>query len=374
MNQEFQQCVAEATRLTRAGDLAGATALLQRALRGQDVAPAAPDHATAVIDVECREVRMPPAADTNGGADAPTPTPTPTVAELRPIEEAAEPAVSALLAGRCGAGRAARAYKHFVPPQASLGAPLPLIVMLHGCTQDADDFARGTQMNDLACEQGFHVLYPEQSREANPQGCWNWFKANHQQRGRGEVETLATMIREAVDTHGIDASRVYVAGLSAGGAMAAALAAAYPDLVAAFGVHSGLAAGVASDLPSALGAMKGQGGRAAPRLLTPAIVFHGDADSTVHASNGEAVFASVLPETGSVQRERIVSANGRAATRQRRITPEGRVLAEHWVLHGAGHAWSGGSARGSHTDPRGPSASAEMLRFFAAHRLDAPNC
>lgn len=370
MNQEFQQCVAEATRLTRAGDLAGATALLQRALRGQDAGAAAPDDAAAVIDVECREVREVrerPAADTTGGADAPTPT----VAELRPIEEAAEPAVSALLAGRCGAGRAARAYKHFVPPQANLGAPLPLIVMLHGCTQDADDFARGTQMNDLACEQGFHVLYPEQSREANPQGCWNWFKPNHQQRGRGEVETLATMIRQAIDRHRIDASRVYVAGLSAGGAMAAALAAAYPDLVAAFGVHSGLAAGVASDLPSALGAMKGHGGRGAPTLLTPAIVFHGDADSTVHASNGEAVFASVLPQTGSVQRERIVSANGRATTRQRRITPEGRVLAEHWMLHGAGHAWSGGSAHGSHTDPRGPSASAEMVRFFAAHRLDA---
>lgn len=352
MNQDFQQAMAEAARLTRAGDLTAATALLQRTLRGEAATVTPPAGGGTVIDVECREV----VEDEAPAAPSPLDRPA--------------PAAPALHKGRSGSGPSARAYQLFTPPQAQAGAPLPLVVMLHGCTQDASDFACGTGMNDLACEQGFHVLYPEQSRQANPQGCWNWFKPSQQQRGRGEAATLAAMIREVTELRRVDASRVYVAGLSAGGAMAAAFAAAYPDRIAAVGVHSGLAAGAARDLPSALGAMKGQGGAQAQVLRTPAIVFHGDADPTVHARNGEALFASVLPDVGSVQHERVVSANGRQATRHRRVAPDGRVLAEHWVLHGAGHAWSGGHAGGSHTDPQGLSASAEMLRFFAAHRLE----
>lgn len=349
MNQDFQQCMAEAARLTRAGDLAAATALLQRALRTP--APAA---GGTVIDVECREV----------AGSAPLPCP------LQPLAQRAPSSPPALHAGRCGSGTSARDYRLFTPPQAGMGAALPLVVMLHGCTQDAEDFARGTGMNDLACEQGFHVLYPEQSRQANPQGCWNWFKPSQQQRGRGEVATLAAMIREAMALRSIDRSRVYVAGLSAGGAMAAAFAAAYPDRVAAVGVHSGLPAGAARDLPSALGAMQGQPGSGAQVLRTPAIVFHGDADQTVHARNGDALFASVLPDVGTVQREQVPAPHGRKATRHRRVAPDGRVLAEHWVLHGAGHAWSGGRAGARHTDPHGVSASAEMLRFFGTHRLE----
>lgn len=354
MNQDFQQCMAEATRLTRAGDLAAATALLQRALGAHAPAPAPPEAMDVVIDVECREVFE------TEPSSAPPP----------PAAPRARAAAAALHTGRCGSGPSARAYRLFTPPQAAAGTPLPLVVMLHGCTQDADDFARGTGMNDLACEQGFHVLYPEQSRQANPQGCWNWFKPSQQQRGRGEVATLAAMIREATDLRAIDASRIYVAGLSAGGAMATAFAAAYPDRIAAVGVHSGLAAGAARDLPSALGAMKGQAGAPAQVVRTPTIVFHGDADTTVHASNGDAIFANVLPDVGSVQREQVVAPDGRQATRQRRVAPDGRVLAEQWVLHGAGHAWSGGRAEGSHTAPGGVSASAEMVRFFAAHRLE----
>lgn len=349
MNQDFQQCMAEAARLTRAGDLAAATALLQRALRTP--APAA---GGAVIDVECREVAGP----------APLPC------ALQPLAQAAPSRPPALHAGRCGSGASARDYRLFTPPQAGTGAALPLVVMLHGCTQDADDFARGTGMDDLACEHGFHVLYPEQSRQAHPQGCWHWFEPGQHQRGRGEVATLAAMIREAMQLRCIDRSRVYVAGLSAGGAMAAAFAAAYPDRVAAVGVHSGLAAGAARDLPSALGAMQGRAGGGAQVLRTPAIVFHGDADTTVHARNGDALFASVLPDVGTVQRDHVPAPDGRKATRHRRVAPDGRVLAEHWVLHGAGHAWSGGRAGARHTDPQGVSASAEMVRFFGTHRLE----
>lgn len=356
MNPDFQQCMAEAARLTRAGDLAAATALLQRALGATAAAPVPPRGTDVVIDVECREVFEP---EPSSAPPAPAPA--------APQARAAAPA---LHRGRCGTGPSARAWRLFTPPRAAAGTPLPLVVMLHGCTQDADDFARGTGMDDLACEHGFHVLYPEQSRQANPQGCWNWFKPSQMQRGRGEVATLAAMIREATDLRAIDASRVYVAGLSAGGAMATAFAAAYPDRVAAVGVHSGLAAGVARDLPSALGAMKGQPGHGVPVVRTPTIVFHGDADSTVHASNGDAIFAHVLPDVGSVQRDRVAGAGGHEATRHRRAAPDGRVLAEQWVLHGAGHAWSGGRAEGSYTDPRGVSASAAMVRFFAAHRLE----
>lgn len=357
MNQDFQQCMAEAARLTRAGDLAAATALVQRALQGQAAAAGPVAGADTVIDVDSREV------------DERAATP-PQPAALQPLARAAAPGAPALHTGRCGSGPSARAYQLYTPPQAAAGTPLPLVVMLHGCTQDAADFARGTGMNDLACRQGFHVLYPEQSRRANPQGCWNWFKPSQLQRGSGEVATLAAMVREAMELRTIDASRVYVAGLSAGGAMAAAFAAAYPDRVAAVGVHSGLAAGAARDLPSALGAMKGQAGSGVRVLRTPTIVFHGDADPTVHANNGAALFASVLPEVGDVRHEPLVCTNGRKATRHRRVAPDGRVLAEHWVLHGAGHAWSGGRAGASHTDPQGVSASAEMLRFFAAHRLE----
>jgi poly(hydroxyalkanoate) depolymerase family esterase len=369
MHPDFPKYMAEATRLTRSGDLQGATELIRRAIAmGHPPTPAEAHAFSAcrqlsdddfVIDVEARVVPTPDDVDIDIGTDAvviDVPAPAPTDS-------------GRFIAGRHGEGRAARDYKLFIPPQAAAGQPLPLVVMLHGCTQHPDDFAAGTGMNELAREQGFFVLYPAQSRRANPQGCWNWFKRSHQQRGRGEAATLARMTREVIATYGIDASRVYVAGLSAGGAMAAILGQAYPDLFAAVGVHSGLPAGAADDLPAALAAMKGQAGGASLPSAVPTIVFHGDADATVHPRNGDGVFAASAAHGGVVESEHLSTGARRAATRHRRTDAQGRVVAEHWVVHGAAHAWSGGRAAGSYTDPHGPDASAEMLRFFRRHRL-----
>lgn len=175
------------------------------------------------------------------------------------------------------------------------------------------------------------------------------------------------MTRHVMARHDIDPLRVYVAGLSAGGAMAAILGTAYPDLYAAVGVHSGLACGAAKDLPSALSAMRSGGGAAsASSQGMPTIVFHGYADATVHPENGRDVIRAcaggIEPE---LQRHQV--AGGRSFTRHVYRSEGGQVLAEHWVVHGAGHAWSGGSHNGSYTDPTGPDATQEMLRFFLEH-------
>lgn len=343
MNASFQRAMADAARLTRAGDLHAATAAIQAALQGQAVA-AAPDD---VIDVEARE-RPDAVADV----------------VVDPVDVA--PAAGDFIAGRHAGAGGTRDFKLYIPPGAADGTRRPLVVMLHGCTQHPDDFAAGTRMNEAARAQGAYVLYPAQAQKANPQRCWNWFKHNHQQRGRGEPELIAGMVREVLRRHAIDPQRVYVAGLSAGGAMAAILGQAYPELFAAVGVHSGLAAGAARDLPSALAAMKGGAAASAGRTVSPpTIVFHGDQDPTVHPVNGEQVIAAcagtVAPEV-----EQGHSAGGRRYTRRIHRDGGGRVVGEHWTVHGAGHAWSGGSAAGSYTDTRGPDSSAEMLRFFLA--------
>ncbi|GJD63482.1 extracellular catalytic domain type 1 short-chain-length polyhydroxyalkanoate depolymerase [Methylobacterium frigidaeris] len=265
-----------------------------------------------------------------------------------------------------------RTYKVYVPSgreDEGHGTPLPVVVMLHGCTQDPDDFALGTRMNDLAEAQGAIVVYPRQERSANAQKCWNWFQPGDQGRGAGEPALIAGIARAVVEEFGADPTRVYVAGLSAGGAAAAILAATYPDVFAAAGIHSGLACGAARDLPSAFAAM-GQGGAAPPRQgpAVPTIVFHGDGDKTVHPLNGERVIAQAMP--GAPLRETVTrgeAPGGIAYTRRVHADAEGRGIVESWLLHGAGHAWSGGSPDGSYTEPRGPDASAEMLRFFLEH-------
>lgn len=365
MTQDFHRFMAEATRLTRAGDLSAATALIQQALSDKRFSsgfvPPSQDDGD-VIDVEAREVFDAPAGLLPEGIVLPS--------GVRPaVDPSPASGDERFVTGHFGHGRAGRDFKLFIPPQAAQGARLPLVVMLHGCTQHADDFAAGTGMNELARTEGFYVLYPEQSARANPQRCWNWFKSQHQQRDRGEPATLAAITRHVMASHGIDPARVYVAGLSAGGAMAAVLGQAYPDLFAAVGVHSGLAPGAATDLPGALAAMKGHETAAPVPCRVPTIVFHGDADATVHARNGTAVFDAARPGDATVRSERRTQRKGRAATCHQCVTDDGRVMAEHWVVHGGAHAWSGGHSAGSYTDPAGPDASAEMLRFFLSHRL-----
>jgi poly(hydroxyalkanoate) depolymerase family esterase len=259
----------------------------------------------------------------------------------------------------------ARAYKLYVPSSYS-GMPLPLVVMLHGCNQSPDDFAAGTRMNDLAESHNLLVAYPSQSSSANSSRCWNWFNVADQKRDRGEPSIIAGITRQIMRDYAVDPTRVYVAGLSAGGAAAAVLGATYPDLYAAIGVHSGLACGAARDAASAFAAMR-QGalhltGSSRP---IPTIVFHGDRDKVVDRINGDQVIAQFKasaekPETAVRGR----SEGGIAYTKSEEIDSDGRVTQEYWVLHEAGHAWSGGSPTGSYTDPRGPDASVEMVRFF----------
>ena len=269
----------------------------------------------------------------------------------------------------------ARDYKIYVPSGAQ-GGKLPLLVMLHGCAQNPDDFALGTGMNDLAEEHGFIVAYPRQPSSANQSACWNWFNPADQSRGVGEPSIIAGITRSIVAEFNIDEGRVYVAGLSAGGAMAAIMGAAYPELYAATGVHSGPAYGSATDVVSAFAAMRGS-----PNLRKPAkrggqretasgklrtIVFHGASDRTVHPSNAEAIFAEARGALGvwAQVTQYDGAARGRAYTRKVIADPDGAPYAEYWEIEGLGHAWSGGSPEGSYTDRLGPDASREMLRFF----------
>ena len=280
----------------------------------------------------------------------------------------------------------ARAYKLYIPKSYS-EERLPLIVMLHGCTQNPNDFAAGTRMNELADKHGFLVAYPAQSVNANGSNCWNWFNVSDQTRDRGEPSLIAGITREVASSFHVDEKRIFVAGLSAGAAMAVILGATYPDLFAGVGAHSGLPYGAAVDVPSAFAAMRGGAApifrsrslrgqtsppRVAPTRAPPTIVFHGDHDTTVHADNGSEIVAQALAlgtaATGRLRKsvQKRVSANGRECTITTywdSITPP---CIEHWVLHGAGHAWSGGCSKGSYSDERGPDASEQMVRFFLA--------
>ena len=263
-------------------------------------------------------------------------------------------------------GAGTRPYKLYVPP-AYRGTPCPLVVMLHGCTQSPADFAAGTQMNAAAEMAGCLVLYPGQTNAANAQKCWNWFMPADQARGSGEPSLIAGMTRQVMDDYAIDPRRVYVAGLSAGGAAAVVLGAAYPELFAAVGVHSGLALGAAHDMGTAFMAMQ-QGRAGAPgRSTIPTIVFHGDRDTMVNPANADAVVAQAI--AGTLRRSAVEGREpgGHAYTKTAFADAAGRVLIEQWTIHGAGHAWSGGSPAGSYTDAQGPDATREMLRFFLDH-------
>jgi poly(hydroxyalkanoate) depolymerase family esterase len=278
-----------------------------------------------------------------------------------------------------------RDYKVYIPANYR-GSPVPLIVMLHGCTQTPDDFATGTGMNELADRQGFLVAYPAQSVAANGLRCWNWFNARNQDRAGEEPALIAGITRQVATEFAIDEERIFIAGLSAGAAMAVILGATYPDLFSAAGVHSGLPFRAARNVTSALAAMRRGGPIAAGSTAHPTtesisgldpirtIVFHGDEDPTVEPVNGLAIVEQALaraaPRLGPLQktiRERGI-ANGRQFTATTYRDSKARPVVEHWVVHGAGHAWSGGSSKGSYTDERGPHASAEMVRFFLQRR------
>ncbi|MFC5552160.1 alpha/beta hydrolase family esterase [Massilia aerilata] len=263
-----------------------------------------------------------------------------------------------------------RDYKLYVPSTYA-GQAAPLLVMLHGCTQNPDDFALGTGMNVLAEEHVCLVLYPAQSQQANAHRCWNWFNAIDQKRDQGEPSIIAGMTREIMARYTIDPEQVYVAGLSAGGAMSAIMGTLYPELYAAVGVHSGLPFAAAHDLPTAMAAMKGDFRRPKGNKVRelPIIVFHGDQDTTVHPANGEELIRRRRRHAGeqiAVEPGRVP--DGHAFTRTVHRQPDGSIHAEHWLVHGFGHAWSGGDARGTYTDGKGPNASREMMRFFRTRR------
>lgn len=269
----------------------------------------------------------------------------------------------------CEAG--SRDYKLYVPSKVDR-RKLPLVVMLHGCKQDPDDFAVGTGMNQLANEHGFIVAYPKQTSSANQAACWNWFSQKDQMRDSGEPSIIAGITREIMAEFRVDADRVYVAGLSAGGAMAATMAATYPDLFAAAGIHSGLPHGAANDVVSAFAAMR-SGPSLAATSKSPSrdanvrtIVFHGASDRTVHPANAEQIVAAARAGLKGAAGEETQKGELAGAAYARTIIRDakGAARVEYWEVSGLGHAWSGGHPGGSFTEQGGPDASREMLRFF----------
>ncbi len=396
INDTIRRALASAGLDTTASPMLGVTETIRRALAAGVLGGAAPRRDSgSVIDVDARVVPADEAA--HPAANSPPPTPD---SPQRPGSFAAH---------QFSNGAGTRAYKVYLPARES-DAPPAVVVMLHGCTQSADDFAAGTQMNRLADEHGFLVVYPEQTAHANASKCWNWFKPQDQRRDAGEPSLIADIVRDVARQHGADPRRIFVAGLSAGAAMAVVLGQAYPDLFAGVGVHSGLPFGSAHDIPSALAAMKGGrsgllGLRDAPGAgghtrtsapgrpqaiipepfrgkgtpvtaaqAVPTIVFHGDRDRTVQPSNGAQVAQQAHDAHGArpggaalrARTESGLAPGGRRFSRTVHADTEGQARVEIWTLHGAGHAWSGGHANGSYTDPTGPDASGEMVRFFMA--------
>lgn len=293
-----------------------------------------------------------------------------------PDAQAAAPAAGRVFEHVHAGPAGSRAYRLYVPSSYRPGRPMPLVLMLHGCQQDPDDFARGTRMNEVAEERGLLVAYPAQARSANGSNCWRWYEAQQQRRAGEEPQVLVGIVREIARRHAVDARRVYAAGLSAGAAMAVILGDTWPEVFAAVAAHSGLPRGAAHDVPSAFAAM--HGGAPMPRPTrapaVPTIVLHGDADATVVPANGDAIAAAAagrfVEQLGPLERDeqrRVL--HGRPCVQTVLRDDDGRPLVEHWRIGGAGHAWCGGDPAGSFTDAAGPDASREIARFFMLHAL-----
>jgi poly(hydroxyalkanoate) depolymerase family esterase len=375
INATIQRALASAGIDTTAGPMHDVTETIRRALAAGRLTEAAPSFdRESVIDVTARVVPAGEDADAAWGRE--------------PSNSEAQQAPGSFEAHEFSNHAGSRGYKVYLPAAKS-DAPRAMIVMLHGCTQSADDFAAGTQMNRLADEHGFLVVYPEQAAHANASKCWNWFKPQDQLRGAGEPSLIAAIVSEVARRHAADPHRIFVAGLSAGAAMAVVLGETYPELFAGVGAHSGLPYGSAHDIPSALVAMKGgrsgmpglkcvPGVAGTPRRkavqAVPVIVFHGDRDHTVQQTNGAHIVQQARDAHGAragdaglrVSTQAGVTSGGRRYSRTVHVDTEGQARIESWILHGAGHAWSGGHASGSFTDGSGPDASAELVRFFIA--------
>ena len=375
MNHDRMAAMIEATALTRAGRLAEATELIRRTLSGTAAASdEVPDVVRGEIVIDdpaqrrpgptvlegATRARPPVAPDLDGHPDQPAGNP----ADDHAIALPPGPALPGETTAHVHHGAAgARPYLLHVPA-ASTG-PRPLLVMLHGGTQTAADFATATRIRELAEEHGFLVAFPEQTTSANSMRYWNWFQPDDQRRGAGEPAILVGIVDEVAAVHEVDRERVYVAGFSAGAAMAAVLGAVYPDVFAAVGVHSGLPYGCAHDVASAFAAMR-NGAAAAPlRCPVPVITFHGDADQTVAVDNAARVVEQF--SAGAPRGDTLVERGPTRPATRTVVRRGGVVVAEQWTVHGSGHAWSGGTPGGSYADPGGPDASAEMVRFFAEH-------
>lgn len=365
MNSRIHGAMAEVMSRLKASDLAGATAAIRHALAGERRPaenPPGTAKRAAAAPASAAPRRLGDVIKILRAQRAATPPPPP-----RPQEDS-EPGDGAdRFAWRSHASAAGRLdYKLYVPTHR--GRAPALVVMLHGCTQDPDDFARGTRMNGIAEEFGLVVAYPHQPRSGNARGCWNWFDPRHQSGDAGEPAMIAALARDLAAEFGIPPGRVFAAGLSAGAAMAEVLAETHPAVFAAVGLHSGLPHRSAHDVISAFAAMKGNGGGAPGGpggRSSRKFILQGTADPTVSPANAEALFDRMqarYPRSKVVISES--RSGGRDCTRQILIAASGEAVAEYLRVDGAGHAWAGGDPAGSFAESEGPDASREMIRFF----------
>jgi poly(hydroxyalkanoate) depolymerase family esterase len=349
LNEDFLQQMHEATQLLQRAGPADATAAIQRALRGTSK----------------------PVTESVQNNDGKISFPKESIIDAE-IVDSPDAGSGEFLSESLRNQAGSREYKVYIPSRydKTVDATYPLIVMLHGCKQNPDDFAAGTMMNQIAEEHGCFVVYPAQTNAKNISHCWNWFSRNDQERDKGEPSIIADITRRVMDEYKIDRRRVYVAGLSAGGAMAAIMGHAYPELFAAIGIHSGLAVGAASDVASAFAAMKNGASPSSKHssAARPIIVFQGDGDTTVHPKNAAQVLSQFAGDGIDAIAQNNKTSHGCSYTKTVYRDRSGKEIAEQWLVHGAGHAWSGGSVAGSYTNPLGPCASREMLRFFMAQR------